>query len=143
MTIEDIRTQINNYEKRILRLEEEFSKKEISTKREINAKYRSQFEEILTDFRIKMEKVEEINNKSQKFLTKRKEEKDALKFLKREITAISKRKKNELKENLEFINREKRIRIEKINKQIKNLKKKKKELEATKFAERWKKWRHL
>jgi hypothetical protein len=68
-------------------LHEECSKKEISTKKEINAKYRTKFEEALNNFRIKMEKGEEINNKSQKYLTKRKEEKNPLKILNKEITS--------------------------------------------------------
>jgi hypothetical protein len=143
MTREDVRNQIKAYEEKIVKLEKEFSKEVISTKEEINAKFNSQFEDALTNFRIKMKKGEEINNNSQKFLTKRKEEKNALKILKKEISTLTKRKINEIKGKLKSINRQKRDRIDKYSKEIKNLKKKIKELKAKNFAERWKKWRHL
>jgi hypothetical protein len=45
MAIEDIRNQIKIYEEKIVQLEKEFSKEEISTKAEINAEYSSQFED--------------------------------------------------------------------------------------------------
>lgn len=143
MSREDIRNQIKAYEEKIAKLKEEGSKNEIYAKKEINANYSSKFEEALSNFRFKIENVDKIDAKAKKFIKIRKDEKEALKSLNKEITSLSKRKVKGLKEKLKLINREKKNRIEKYHEQIKTLKKKLKALEAKKFAERWKKWRHL
>jgi hypothetical protein len=143
MAIEDIKDLINGYKEKIATLESKASKKEILLKKENDEKYSPKFEEALSKFKMRMKKVEKMDNKVYKFAKIRKEEKNALKILKKEITILSKKKNNNIRVNLKVINREKRSRIEKYNKQIKILTRKLKTLEAQKFAERWKKWRRL
>lgn len=143
MSREDIRNQINAYEEKIAKLEEEVSKKEISVKKEIDAEYSSKFEEALSEFRIRMKNVDKIDVKAKQFIKIRKDEKKGLKILNKKISSLSKRKVKELKEKLKLIKREKIHKVEKLRKQIRTLHKKLKVLEAKKFAERWKKWRHL
>lgn len=143
MSREDIRNQINAYEEKIFKLEEEFSKKEIYAKKEIDAIYSSKFEEALFKFRIRMKNIDKIDVKTKQFMKIRKDGKKALKILNKEITSLSKRKVKELKEKLKLLKREKTHKVENVRKQIKILHNKLKVLEARKFAERWKKWRRL
>jgi hypothetical protein len=143
MAIEDIKDLINGYKEKIATLESEALKKEVLLKKENDEEYSSKFEEALSKFKMRMKKIEKMDNKVYNFAKIRKEEKNALKILKNEITTLSKKKNNNIRVNLKVINREKRSRIEKYNKQIKILTRKLKTLEAQKFAKRWKKWRRL
>jgi hypothetical protein len=136
MEIEDIRNQINYYWDKIEQVKEETSRKKNIAKKEINMDYSTKFEQILTDFKIKLKKTQKLNNK----IKIRKGEKKALNFLNQEISSLSKKKVKDIKEKLKLINREKMQGINEYKNQIKNLKKKLKVLETRKFAKKWKRW---
>jgi hypothetical protein len=139
MSREEIRNQINTYEGDIANLEFEFSKKDRHAKKEIDEKFRSKFEIVLSKFKYIKQNVDKHDINVNEFIRINKNEKVALKILNKEIISLSKRKLMEIKEKLKLIKREKTFKVKSIKKQIRTLDKKLRSLKAKEFADRWRK----
>jgi hypothetical protein len=143
MTIEVFKNQIKQYKEEIAKIKDLVSNKKLLAKIEINANFSTKFEEELSEFRKKMRIYKNIHDNLLEVENEKKEEKDALKDLSREISLLSKRKRKQIKQKFMLIEREKNKSIEIFKKKIKLLKKQIKTLEAKKFARKWKKWSKL
>ena len=118
-----------------------------TNKKNIEEKYNLVINEYKSNFQTKVKKITEINNNIAKrsgniavLISKRKQVKESLKPLSKEIIALSKRKSNEIKKKIKKNNHEKKNRIKTINKKIKTLQKESKVVKAKKFAKKWRSW---
>lgn len=134
MSVEDLRNQINVYKEKIAKIESLVHGKKLLAKKEISAIFSSKFEEVLLEFRKRMNKVENLHGKVLKLENEKKVEKNALKALKREIKLLYKGKKKEIKQKLIFIEHEKKKSIEILKGKIKFLQKTNKNIRGQKIC---------
>jgi len=123
MSKEGIISAIISCENQITELDKEYDNKSAIAKEEIESKFNTKINEIVSKIRAIEKDLETTNDKNDEGKAKRKEKNTLLKKLNKEVKTISKNRNTEIKTKLKEIEEERKAGITRINREITVLKK--------------------
>jgi chromosome segregation ATPase len=128
MSEEELKNQLNQIKGQIAKLEEMSLKKESYIKKRVNDEYSPQLNDIESELKIELTRLEEVNKMIEQWSLKQKELNANIKTLKNKSNSLEKEKNKYLTTQLKAIKKEKNTNLNAIKVQIKDLEKKLKDM---------------
>jgi chromosome segregation ATPase len=128
MSEEELKNQLNQIKGQIAKLEEMSLKKESYIKKRVNDEYSPQLNDIESELKIELTRLEEVNKMIEQWSLKQKELNANIKTLKNKSNSLEKEKNKYLTTQLKAIKKEKNTNLNAIKVQIKDLEKRLKDM---------------